>query len=148
MHLGMSFLATFFWTATSPKYIVGVKTHLGPWGYFHIFHCPRSHLSTTSLRYFPYHPTHHPSYSRPPIDRRSETGQTSPLGRLDGRYRIVSYYIQSSLYEISYAHVSWSLDNPELSWVVLRNLLDSIAKARLDRKALVYIGFSSITPSL
>lgn len=41
--------------------------------------------------------------------------------------------------------VSWFLDNPELNWTPPRNLLDFIAKARTDGKALVYIGFGSIT---
>ena len=50
------------------------------------------------------------------------------------------------VYEISYAHdVSWFLDNPELNWTPPRNLVDFIAKARYDKKALVYIGFGSIT---
>lgn len=41
--------------------------------------------------------------------------------------------------------VSWFLDNPELNWTAPKNLLDFIAKARSDGKALVYIGFGSIT---
>ena len=50
------------------------------------------------------------------------------------------------VYEISYAHdVSWFLDNSELNWTPPRNLVDFIAKARYDKKALVYIGFGSIT---
>jgi hypothetical protein len=50
------------------------------------------------------------------------------------------------MYEISYTrHVSWFLENPELNWSAPRNLLDFIAKARSDGKALVYIGFGSIT---
>jgi len=39
----------------------------------------------------------------------------------------------------------WFLDNPELNWTPPRDLLDFIAKARSDGKALVYIGFGSIT---
>jgi sterol 3beta-glucosyltransferase len=39
----------------------------------------------------------------------------------------------------------WFLDNPELNWTPPRNLLDFISKARSDGKALVYIGFGSIT---
>ncbi|KAI9509221.1 glycosyltransferase family 1 protein [Russula earlei] len=38
----------------------------------------------------------------------------------------------------------WFLDNPELNWTPPRDLLDFIAKARSDGKALVYIGFGSI----
>ena len=41
--------------------------------------------------------------------------------------------------------VSWFLDNPELNWTPPKNLSDFIAKARSDGKALVYIGFGSIT---
>ncbi|KAI0284043.1 hypothetical protein BGY98DRAFT_1183815 [Russula aff. rugulosa BPL654] len=39
----------------------------------------------------------------------------------------------------------WFLDNPELNWTPPKNLSDFIAKARSDGKALVYIGFGSIT---
>lgn len=39
----------------------------------------------------------------------------------------------------------WFLDNPELHWTPPKNLSDFIAKARSDGKALVYIGFGSIT---
>ncbi|TDL23150.1 UDP-Glycosyltransferase/glycogen phosphorylase [Rickenella mellea] len=39
----------------------------------------------------------------------------------------------------------WFLDNPELKWTPPTTLLDWIAKARADGKAIVYIGFGSIT---
>lgn len=55
-------------------------------------------------------------------------------------------YIPSHFPRDSNAHlVSWFLDNPELNWTAPRDLLDFIAKARSDGKALVYIGFGSIT---
>jgi sterol 3beta-glucosyltransferase len=58
----------------------------------------------------------------------------------------VSYDALSHHLRNSYAHsVSWFLDNPELNWTAPKNLLDFIAKARSDGKALVYIGFGSIT---
>jgi sterol 3beta-glucosyltransferase len=41
--------------------------------------------------------------------------------------------------------ISWFLDNPELNWTPPRDLLNFIEKARSDGKALVYIGFGSIT---
>lgn len=41
--------------------------------------------------------------------------------------------------------ISWFLENPELNWTPPQDLLDFIEKARSDGKALVYIGFGSIT---
>lgn len=139
----MSFLTTCFGPPLHLKSIVGVST---PWGLtqptWAILHSLKSHLSTTSLRYFRYNITHCPLYSCLQLGRGS---QTTRLGRCDGHFRIVSY-IPSHFLRDSYAHlVSWFLDNPELNWTPPRDLLDFIAKARSDGKALVYIGFGSIT---
>ena len=55
-------------------------------------------------------------------------------------------YVISRCFRDSYAYpVSWFLDNPELNWTPPRNLQDFMSKARSDGKALVYIGFGSIT---
>jgi sterol 3beta-glucosyltransferase len=39
----------------------------------------------------------------------------------------------------------WFLDNPELNWTPPQTLIDWMAKARVDGKPIVYIGFGSIT---
>lgn len=72
--------------------------------------------------------------------------QTTRLGRCDGRFRIVSYmYPVVACKILIRTFISWFLDNPELNWTPPRDLLDFIEKARSDGKALVYIGFGSIT---
>jgi sterol 3beta-glucosyltransferase len=46
---------------------------------------------------------------------------------------------------LTHLRISWFLDNPELGWTPPQTLIDWMAKARADKKAIVYIGFGSIT---
>lgn len=41
--------------------------------------------------------------------------------------------------------LSWFLDNPDLNWTPPASLVEWMANARKDGKAIVYIGFGSIT---